>query len=218
MDKIVSLLAVTPRLCYTPPMGTMEIILLLVVVVLAVAFAVYFTKTQNNRKSDTEIDKEKLEVLLDYVQTDRVEREKEAELKNLARNEKREKLETYRRTKDTLRDRLRARFDQKEWRPIGTVLNNIDKGTVGTYVLYNATKNKYYVGQAKESFKRIREHFRVEQIALDHMAGDEIRVKILNATDAGELYTEYRMDHLEKTAIELFDANTNGYNKTSGNI
>ena len=198
----------------------MEMIYVGIIVALVVLFVVYYTKT-NNAKMDTtktEVDKDKLEVLMEYVQTDKAEKDQKQSMKDAVRDEKREKMEVYKRTKDELRDKLRAKFDTKTWEPLETILNKVDKGNIGTYVLYNETKNKYYVGQAKETFKRIREHFKIEQIALDHRDGDVIKVKILNATDASELYTEYRIDHLEKTAIEVFDASKSGYNKTTGNV
>ena len=204
-------------MCYT---YSMEMIYIGIIVLLLVIFVAYYTKT-NNKKTDmtkTEVDKDKLEVLMEYVQTDKEAKAEQQSLKEAVKSEKREKMEVYKRTKEELRDKLRAKFDTKQWEPLEAILNKVDKGNIGTYVLYNETKNKYYVGQAKESFKRIREHFKIEQIAIDHRDGDVIKVKILNATDASELYTEYRIDHLEKTAIEVFDASKSGYNKTTGNI
>ena len=86
---------------------------------------------------------------------------------------------------------------------------------MGIYVLYNETKNKYYVGQAKQLYSRIKKHFDIEPIAMDYYHGDTIKVKILNAS---ELSADYRIDHIEKTGIEIFDASTVGYNKTTGNL
>ena len=194
--------------------------------VLIVAFVAYYTRVNNSRRSEhTQINKDKFETLLEYVQTDKEQKEREQTIRNeeqtlkdIAKAEKREKLETFKRTKNELRDKLRAKFDAKDWQPIETVLNRIDKGNIGTYVLYNETKNKYYVGQAKESLKRIRDHFKIEQIAIDHRDGDIIKFKVLDPVDASELYSDYRIDHIEKAAIEAFDANTSGYNKTTGNL
>jgi hypothetical protein len=81
--------------------------------------------------------------------------------------------------------------------------------------LFNESKNKYYVGQAKALTARIKKHFEIEQIARDFWAGDKISVKIITAAELGE---DYRLDHIEKLGIELYDAEKNGYNKTVGNL
>jgi len=82
-------------------------------------------------------------------------------------------------------------------------------------VLFNASKNKYYVGQAKQIYKRIRDHFAVEDIARDFLQGDEIRAMFLTAN---ELDADYRLDHIERLGIELFDAEAKGYNKKQGSV
>jgi len=189
-------------------------ILLIIIGALVALFVAYYTWVNNKYGMRDG----KLDTLLEYVEADKKEKEAEQELKDAVREQKREKLETFKRTKDELRERLRAKFDAVEWQPLHGFLDRVDKGHIGTYVLYNKSKNKYYVGQAKETYKRIRDHFKVEQIALDKMAGDEIVVKILSPTHAAELYNDYRIDHIEKSAIEVFDGNTTGYNRTTGNL
>jgi hypothetical protein len=160
-------------------------------------------------------DKAKIDALLKYVEAQKQEAEEKGRLTAMKKAEQKEKLENFKRTKDELKDRLKAKFDGRDWIPLSRILSSADKGNVGIYVLYNETKNKYYVGQAKALYSRIKKHFEVEPIAYDFLNGDKIVVKTLSATEIGN---DYRIDHIEKTGIELFSADTDGYNKTVGNM
>ena len=166
-------------------------------------------------QTTVEVAPENLQVLADYVQAQKEKIEQEQQLKDLKKQEMRQKLETFRQTKDLLKDKLKSQLDAREWRPLFDILRSTDKGGVGIYVLYNATKDKYYVGQAKQLYKRVRDHFLVEDIAKDFLRGDIINVKFLTAN---ELDSDYRIDHIEKTSIEIFASDKNGYNKTTGNL
>ena len=197
----------------------METILIVVVIVLVIALAIAVSFLHRNKKDTntpgSEIDKDKLDTLVKYVDAQKQEAEQKQELKKLKTAEQKEKLEKFKQTKDELKEQLKSQLDAKEWTPLDKMLKKLDKGSMGIYVLYNETKGKYYVGQSKEIITRIKKHFEVEQIALDYINGDVIKVKILNAT---ELDADYRIDHIEKTGIELFDASGSGYNKTGGNL
>ena len=102
---------------------------------------------------------------------------------------------------------------KKHGQPLQSILDSADKGGVGIYVIHNHTKNKYYVGQAKKLFDRIKKHFSVEQMPIDFLNGDHIYVKFLTAN---ELDADYRLDHVEKTGIEIFESDKTGYNKNAG--
>jgi hypothetical protein len=184
---------------------------------IALALLLYVIQLKKRPKPPTvvEVKKENLDTLTEFVRLQKERAEEEARVKELKKAENREKLENFKRTKDELQDRLRAQFSEKAWRPLASILNSADKGGVGIYVLFNASKNKYYVGQAKQIFKRVRDHFAVEDIARDYLCGDEIRVKFLTANEIG---ADYRLDHIERTGIEIFDADKGGYNRTTGNL
>jgi hypothetical protein len=160
-------------------------------------------------------DPKKIDALLEYVENQKRAAEAKEQIKNLKKAEQKEKLEKFKQTRDSLKDDLMAKLDKKEWTPLSKILNSADKGGVGIYVLYNETKNKYYVGQAKALTARIKKHFEIEQIARDFLSGDKISVKVLTAA---ELDSDFRLDHIEKLGIEIYNAETNGYNKTGGNL
>ena len=156
-----------------------------------------------------------LEKLAEFARLQMEQKEREEREKELKRQEQKEKLNLFKQTRDQLQDRLKDKFATKDWKSLKSVLDNPDKGVVGIYVLHNKTRGRYYVGQAKQLNVRIRNHFEVEQIALDYLAGDEIEVKTLTAAELGD---DYRLDHVEKTGIEIFGADKTGYNRNKGII
>lgn len=162
-----------------------------------------------------EVDRENITVLAEYVKADKEQKEQQQQLKELKRADQKAKLENFKQTREQLKEKLRMQFDGKEWQPLDKILKSADKGGIGIYVLYNETKNKYYVGQAKQIYKRIRDHFQVEDIARDFLNGDEIKARFLTAN---ELDADYRMDHIETIGIEIFDAEKGGYNKKQGSV
>lgn len=88
---------------------------------------------------------------------------------------------------------------------------------IGVYIIWNKTKNKYYVGQSKDVNKRIYQgHFcssgpKKYCFFQDWIANDEFLVKIIPCTTKDEL------DWLEKMYIEQYNAFKGGYNRTGGN-
>ena len=87
---------------------------------------------------------------------------------------------------------------------------------VGVYVIYNMTKNMYYVGQAKRLFFRVNQHFTGHgngDVYADYKYGDEFVIKIIKLSDSG--YSD--LDRLEKDLIKKYNAYDAGYNRTSGN-
>jgi len=189
---------------------------ILVCFALFILFLVLKNRKNTVSQSKTvEIQPENLKILADYVQAQKNRTDQEQQLKDLKKAEMKQKLETFKQTKEALKDKLKNQLDAREWRPLYDILRTADKGGVGIYVLYNATKNKYYVGQAKQLYKRVRDHFLVEDIAKDFLRGDIINVKFLTAN---ELDSDYRIDHIEKTGIEIYQSDKVGYNRTTGNI
>jgi len=186
------------------------------VIGLAVFLLVFFLLVVKKKKPrHAEVDPENIQALADFVKVQKEQTEQQQQLKELKKADQKAKLENFKQTRDQLKDKLRAQFEAKTWLPLDKILKSADKGCIGIYVLFNATKNKYYVGQAKQIYKRIRDHFNVEDIARDFLGGDDIRAAFLTAN---ELDADYRIDHIERTGIEIFDAEKSGYNKREGNI
>jgi hypothetical protein len=200
--------------------GIVYAILILLAVAAAAAVFVglwWVYKKDNPKKPAVEIapNTEKINALLEYVENQKREAEERDRIKNLKKTEQREKLEKFKQTRDELKENLRSKLSTKEWVPLSKMLNSADKGGIGIYVLFNESKNKYYVGQAKALTARIKKHFEIEQIARDFLAGDKISVKTLTAAELGG---DFRLDHIEKLGIELYDAEQSGYNRTVGNL
>lgn len=86
----------------------------------------------------------------------------------------------------------------------------------GVYVLFNGTKNMYYVGQGKKVLDRVNMHFTGKgngDVYADYKYGDEFTVKIIGLKHSG-----YRsLNALERDTIATYEACAKGYNKTKGN-
>lgn len=198
-------------------MKDIEIVILVIVCLIILAAVICFVWLINKKKDgrkQIEISQENIKELTDYIKLQKQQAEEEQRIKDFKKAEQKQKLETFKQTKEHLQEKLKNQIDAKNWKPLESVLKSADKGGTGIYILYNETKNKYYVGQAKQIFKRVRDHFIIEDIALDHLAGDKIVFKFLTAN---ELDADYRLDHIEKTGIEIFNSDKAGYNKTTGN-
>ena len=87
---------------------------------------------------------------------------------------------------------------------------------VGVYIIYNKTKDMYYVGQAKKVLARASQHFTGHgngDVYADYKYGDEFTIKTISLNTSG--YSS--LDRLEKDTIETYEAFSSGYNKTRGN-
>jgi len=87
---------------------------------------------------------------------------------------------------------------------------------VGVYVLYNESKNMYYVGQAKKVLQRVNAHFTGHgngDVYADYKYGDSFKIKTISFSKSG--YDS--IDKLEKDTINTYNAFSKGYNKTRGN-
>ena len=87
----------------------------------------------------------------------------------------------------------------------------------GVYIIWNKTKNIYYVGQSKDINKRLfTQHFKKGDVsniifAKDWFNNDEFAYKII------QLETKDELDACEKEYISKYNCFGSGYNKTSGN-
>lgn len=86
----------------------------------------------------------------------------------------------------------------------------------GVYVLFNSTKNKYYVGQGKNVMDRVNNHFTGKgngDVYADYKYGDDFTIKMIPLEGSGF----DSLNSLERNAILTYDAYSKGYNKTRGN-
>lgn len=86
----------------------------------------------------------------------------------------------------------------------------------GIYIIYNASSERYYVGQSKRVVNRVNQHFTGHgngDIYADFKYGDIFTLKMLSLNNSG--YDS--LDELEKDTIEYYGAFALGYNRTRGN-
>ena len=95
-------------------------------------------------------------------------------------------------------------------------LRNQRKGFTGIYIIYNYSKNMYYVGQAQNVLVRCSNHFLGKgnaDIYADYKYGDEFFIEFVSLVESG--YDN--LDDLERYYINRYDAVRRGYNKKKGN-
>lgn len=86
----------------------------------------------------------------------------------------------------------------------------------GIYILFNKTKNMYYVGQGKQVLNRVNSHFTGKgngDVYADYKYGDEFTIKMIRLDNSG--FTT--LNELERYTIRFYNAYSKGYNKTRGN-
>ena len=102
----------------------------------------------------------------------------------------------------------------REYRTLG---NSCPKYEIpGIYIIHNTRKNKYYVGQSINVFRRIGQHFSgkgCRDIQADFLANDMFTIKIVALKDSG--YDT--LNSLEREAIWAYGTKYRLYNKTKGN-
>lgn len=95
--------------------------------------------------------------------------------------------------------------------------NNSSGNTIaGVYVLYNKTKNMYYVGQSVDIIQRINNHFTGHgngDVYADYKYGDKFTIKMIKFENSGFK----TLNELERKTIYTYNAFSKGYNKTRGN-
>ncbi len=95
-------------------------------------------------------------------------------------------------------------------------VTTFDNEFAGVYIIYNETKDMYYVGQSKHVLARVNSHLTGHgngDVYADYKYGDNIAITLipLEGSGYGNLNT------LEKDTIDLYDAYNKGYNRTRGN-
>lgn len=94
---------------------------------------------------------------------------------------------------------------------------------IGCYVIKNCEKYKCYVGQSKDIFRRLNQHFKGTQPKNIIFAEDYYTSKYENKDELFEVkiikcQSKDELDKKEKELIELYDSFNNGYNGTNGNL
>ena len=86
----------------------------------------------------------------------------------------------------------------------------------GIYIIYNESKDMYYVGQSVHVLQRVSKHFHGYgngDVYADYKFGDRFVIQFLSLSESGYLC----LDTLEKDYIERYNAAECGYNRTKGN-
>lgn len=86
----------------------------------------------------------------------------------------------------------------------------------GVYILYNKTKNLYYVGQGKQVLNRVNAHFTGKgngDVYADYKYGDSFTIKMISLEKSGFS----TLNALERNTIRAYNSFAKGYNKTRGN-
>lgn len=89
-------------------------------------------------------------------------------------------------------------------------------GFSGVYILYNCTKNMYYVGQGKNVLNRVNSHFTGHgngDVYADYKYGDKFKIKMIKLDGSGFS----TLNELERCTIMTYNAYSKGYNRTRGN-
>lgn len=92
----------------------------------------------------------------------------------------------------------------------------LTKNFAGVYILFNQSKDMYYVGQGKQVLNRVNAHFTGKgngDVYADYKYGDSFTIKMI-ALENSDFNT---LNELERYTIARYDAFSKGYNKTRGN-
>ena len=90
----------------------------------------------------------------------------------------------------------------------------LTKNFAGVYILFNQSKNMYYVGQGKQVLNRVNAHFTGKGNGdADYKYGDSFTIKMIALENSGF----DTLNELERHTIARYNAFSKGYNKTRGN-
>lgn len=92
----------------------------------------------------------------------------------------------------------------------------LTKNFAGVYILFNKTKNMYYVGQGKQVLNRVNAHFTGKgngDVYADYKYGDIFTIRMIALENSGF----QSLNDLERNTILRYNAYSKGYNKTRGN-
>lgn len=107
-------------------------------------------------------------------------------------------------------------FMEMRNKKIGGSSYALSRNFAGVYILFNKTKNLYYVGQGQQILNRVNAHFTGHgngDVYADYKYGDAFTIKMISLENSGCS----SLNELERKAIMTFDSVAHGYNKTRGN-
>jgi len=112
--------------------------------------------------------------------------------------------------------------DKDSFTPLKYFVGYEYKKTIGCYIIRNTENNRVYVGQSKDIYRRIKQHFKGTEPKNIIFAEDYFTSKIDNKEDLFEikiipLETKDELDKTERELIKHYDACNSGYNGTKGN-
>ena len=191
----------------------------------------YIKKYENKRqtvlslisKKDNEIKELQEKIIIEQKKIDDsnkniaiLEKERDAEIQRI-----KESFDERISNVDKLPTNLDA-IDKENFIPLKKYVGMDYSKTIGCYIIHNTINDRCYVGQSKDVFRRIKQHFKGTMptntiFAEDYYSTDpklrdsifEIKIIPLNTKD--------ELDRTEKSLIEEYEARTKGYNGTSGN-
>ena len=92
----------------------------------------------------------------------------------------------------------------------------LTRNFAGVYILYNKSKNMYYVGQSKQVLNRVNAHFTGKgngDVYADYKYGDIFSIRMIALENSGF----NSLNELERNTIARYNSFSSGYNKTRGN-
>lgn len=98
----------------------------------------------------------------------------------------------------------------------GRALYSNNYNFAGVYILYNESKDLYYVGQGKQVLNRVNSHFTGKgngDVYADYKYGDYWTIRMIALEGSGFS----TLNELERHSIDTYNSYEQGYNKTRGN-
>lgn len=98
----------------------------------------------------------------------------------------------------------------------GRALYSNNFNFAGVYILYNESKDLYYVGQGKQVLNRVNSHFTGKgngDVYADYKYGDSWTIRMIALEGSGFS----TLNELELHSIDTYNSYEQGYNKTRGN-
>lgn len=207
------------------------------IILYIITLSIYYFLTSPKRLTHLN---NKADALSDYINNQNIEIQnlnKQILDNNINVDSINRKIQSIKSDYDDKKKRVRGRYISKIERiqPLEETLTEEDKFTplknfvgyeyqkiIGCYIIRNTENNKAYVGQSKDIYRRIKQHFKGTEPRNIIFAEDYFTSKLDDKENLFEikiipLETKDELDKTERELIELYDACNSGYNGTKGN-